>query len=327
MTKSLAILMLALTSLFAPRAEAGQIIPSTFDLAKVPKAPERLYGQTITVDTRDPRTCATIRTELVKKHARAELGDLCAKDRERPYATVVTYSRRPYGPIEEVSGTIATFDSKHVNNSRNIVLLGAAGIARYFLDGKGPEHWQNPERRSAVDRWNRNLERGPVFDGDDFRTNYIEHPLAGSVYYTIARHDGFSALESFGFSVFASTFIWEFGLENVFEPASINDLVITPVVGSVLGEVFYQVHQSIEHNDGRVLGSPALGSLLQVVTNPGPYLSQGLDELLGDDWFDSAEFGWVVTRRAHPGTFSASDPYASSNALMLRLKLKFRTTR
>lgn len=80
----------------------------------------------------------------------------------------------------------------------------------------------------------------PVLDKDPFLTNYIQHPYGGSVYYNLMRSQGCTRAVSFGMSVFGSTF-FEYVTEAMFERPSIQDLVVTPVVGSLLGEVVHQI--------------------------------------------------------------------------------------
>jgi hypothetical protein len=82
--------------------------------------------------------------------------------------------------------------------------------------------------------------RPPVWDHDTYFTNYICHPYAGSFYYNTMRTKGGSAAASFGFSVFSST-LWEYGLEAFFEQPSIQDLIVTPIVGSIVGEAVHRL--------------------------------------------------------------------------------------
>ena len=74
-----------------------------------------------------------------------------------------------------------------------------------------------------------------------------------------ARRSGFTVLESFGYSTIMSTFFWEYGIEAFAEIPSIQDLIITPVVGSVLGEGFFYAKKSILKHDKKVLQSRFLG--------------------------------------------------------------------
>ena len=78
-----------------------------------------------------------------------------------------------------------------------------------------------------------------VFDHDRFNTNAIGHPFAGTVYYQIARGNGFGVAASFLTTVAAST-LWKlFGEPN--QKLSTNDLIVTPAAGWVIGEATYRL--------------------------------------------------------------------------------------
>ena len=78
-----------------------------------------------------------------------------------------------------------------------------------------------------------------VFDHDRFNTNAIGHPLAGTIYYQIARGNGLGVGASFLTTVAAST-LWKYvGEPN--QKLSINDLIVTPAAGWVLGEATYRL--------------------------------------------------------------------------------------
>lgn len=81
---------------------------------------------------------------------------------------------------------------------------------------------------------------GIRFDDNGFDVNR-GHALAGMIYYQIARNEGLSTLESFLYS-FAASSVWEMATEHR-EVLSINDQILTPVGGYVLGEVFHQMSQ------------------------------------------------------------------------------------
>jgi hypothetical protein len=65
-----------------------------------------------------------------------------------------------------------------------------------------------------------------------------------------------------------STFFWEYGVEAFAEIPSIQDLVITPVVGSVVGEGFFYAKKSILRHDKRVLKSRFLGTTTLFLIDP-----------------------------------------------------------
>jgi hypothetical protein len=160
--------------------------------------------------------------------------------------------------------------------------------------------------------------RRPVIDKDDPVVNYIGHPLAGAAYYTMARHTGLSEMESFGYSVLMSTFFWEYGFEALAERPSIQDLIVTPVIGSLLGELFYQAELSIRANQGELLGSRRVGKVAMVVLNPMGSISGGINKVLGSKFIQSAQSELVMRRRRIPFTD------IQSSYLGLEMKFQFR---
>ncbi len=80
------------------------------------------------------------------------------------------------------------------------------------------------------------MEYGPRVDEDGVVLNYVMHPYFGAIYYMTARSSGFKAVESFMYSALMSTFFWEYGVEAFAEKPSTQDLILTPVLGSVMRE-------------------------------------------------------------------------------------------
>ena len=114
----------------------------------------------------------------------------------------------------------------------------------------------------------KNVKEGPVFDGDDFVMNYIIHPWAGGVYYMTARGSGYKPWECFTYSFLMSTFFWEYGIESFAEIPSWQDLIITPIAGSIAGELFFVAKGKIIQNDRRILKSKALGNTTLFIMDP-----------------------------------------------------------
>jgi hypothetical protein len=119
-----------------------------------------------------------------------------------------------------------------------------------------------------VDKWSENVKSGPVIDKDNFFFNNITHPYCGAIYYMTARSSGFRGYESFLYSAVMSTLFWEYGLEAFAEVPSSQDIFITPVVGSIVGEVFFNVKKIIVRHDKRVLGSRLLGTATLLLIDP-----------------------------------------------------------
>jgi hypothetical protein len=272
-------------------------------------------GTAYTIDTRDQQTCREIQKNL-KLDER-----LCAQDSERPYATVTIFHQQD-GEIE-YGRKIVDISNAQLNNTRNVILIDLAAFALLLAKPAHETHWYDLKWGNARERYFKNITSAPVFDKDSFTTNFIEHPLAGSVYYSMARHSGSSVLESFSFSVICSTFLWEYGLEAIPERPSINDMFVTPILGSLIGELSYQLGREIEANDGRLLGSPALGTAARVITDPGYFIAQALDQALGVTRFQSAGLYWVVQDQTRSTRLPMPLTDPGYRRLMMQLKLKF----
>ena len=148
------------------------------------------------------------------------------------------------------------------------VAIAAFGIL--WVMPESVSNWDKEEikEKGILWKWKENVKAGPVKDEDDWVLNYITHPYSGGVYYMTARSSGFTVLESFGYSAIMSTFFWEYGIEAFAEVPSIQDLIITPVLGSAVGEGFFYAKKSILRNDRRVLKSRFLGYTSLLLMDP-----------------------------------------------------------
>jgi len=73
-----------------------------------------------------------------------------------------------------------------------------------------------------------------VFDKDEPFWNWFVHPISGSQLYLYYRAVGYDRINSLGMAFISST-LFEFTVEIYTEPASIQDLYQTPILGSFLG--------------------------------------------------------------------------------------------
>jgi hypothetical protein len=78
-----------------------------------------------------------------------------------------------------------------------------------------------------------------------------------------------------------STFYWEYGIEAFAEVPSIQDLVVTPVMGWVYGEWAYQTEMKIRRGDGTVAGSKILGNTTLFLLDPIDSLGRGVNRVAG----------------------------------------------
>lgn len=155
----------------------------------------------------------------------------------------------------------------------NTAVLMAGGVTTMAILEALPEEstaWNRAENSKTplFKRWLRNVKTGPVWDGDKFIFNFVLHPYAGAAYYMSARSCGFNCWGSFLYSFCISTFFWEYGFEAFNEIPSAQDLVITPVVGSLMGEGFYLIKRHIVENGYRLFGSPVLGYAVAWICDP-----------------------------------------------------------
>ena len=102
-----------------------------------------------------------------------------------------------------------------------------------------------------------------VFDQDEPFWNWMVHPFSGSQLYLWYRAHGYSRIDSLTMSAISST-RFEFTVEIYSEPASIQDLYQTPILGAVLG-VGLEKFSMYLLNTGNVMGR-FFGHLLNMGT-------------------------------------------------------------
>jgi hypothetical protein len=146
----------------------------------------------------------------------------------------------------------------------NSAMYFGAAIVAFGVLYAMPESVTNWDKEAMKEngityKWKQNVKAGPVWDEDDWVLNWVTHPYCGGIYYMTARSSGFNMFESFLYSAFMSTFFWEYGIEAFAEIPSKQDLIITPVVGSIVGEGFFYAKKSILRHDKKVLKSRFLG--------------------------------------------------------------------
>lgn len=169
---------------------------------------------------------------------------------------------RPYSIDEnEVDSRLLT---------RNTVALVGTGVATMgflYLMPSSFTNWED-DGKSPAKKWWDNVSREPVWDSDDIFLNYVTHPYAGAIYYMGARSAGANATYSLLYSFALSTFFWEYGIEAFAERPSIQDLIVTPLAGAVLGEWFYISKRKIIENGYELWGSRGLGETAVFLMDP-----------------------------------------------------------
>ena len=156
----------------------------------------------------------------------------------------------------------------------NTAVIAGAYVGTLFVLECLPENatsWNRAslQKDSPGKRWFNNVfKRGPEWDHDNPVFNYVLHPYAGAVYFMSARSCGFNFYRSMLYCAIVSTVGWEYGIEACMERPSIQDIFITPIVGSAIGECFYRFKRHIVANDYRLLGSAFLGNFAAFLIDP-----------------------------------------------------------
>lgn len=145
-----------------------------------------------------------------------------------------------------------------------VIQVGLAGILSTFPGSS--TGWGRGSLNSIIT----NAAAGPTMDRDAAHWNFIIHPVFGSELYVLARNHNCSWWQSLLYAGAMSTF-WEFVTEGYYERASWQDLFITPIAGSLLGELRYQAKHALKKN-----GSTGA---LEVISNIAAFVIDPIDGL------------------------------------------------
>ncbi len=136
----------------------------------------------------------------------------------------------------------------------------------------------------------KNLSSTWVWDDDLFATNQFGHPYMGALFYNTARANGMGIFGS-AVMTYADSLLWELALET--ETPSINDQLVTPMAGVLLGEASYRWSRAIlwRPNGGR----PGLArTIIAGVLDPIGMIAR---QSLGPAWHNDQpppSFGWLA---------------------------------
>lgn len=114
------------------------------------------------------------------------------------------------------------------------------------------------------------------WDDNQFRTNQIDHPYHGQLYFNAFRSNGYNFYQS-SIATVAGSYMWETAGET--QAPSINDLINTTFGGVVLGEITHRVSRNILARNSR--GGNMIGNeIVAFLVNP----VNGLNRLLDGKW-------------------------------------------
>ncbi|MES9894981.1 MAG: DUF3943 domain-containing protein [Candidatus Thiodiazotropha endolucinida] len=191
-------------------------------------------------------------------------------------STPITQQERPYG------------FGRELNDDSPVDYPGLRRDAAYFFGYQFfivgllyvmPEDisaWTEEQKEEyTFDKWWDNVSH-PRWDPDEWYINYILHPYWGMTYYTRGRERGLSETGAFWFS-FTLSSIYEFGLEALFEPVSVQDVIFTPTMGALLGWYFEETRREIKQQST----FSTWDKTILIATDPLGTLNTMVDSLFG----------------------------------------------
>lgn len=131
----------------------------------------------------------------------------------------------------------ASFGRKFLRGSGLVFAAEASSFALLFVLPENISHWDKSHLQLG-ENYKRAFTRPPVVDEDAWYINYLGHPYQGAYTYNAIRSQGANVWQSSLFCIGHSV-MWEYVLEAGFEQPSIQDLVVTPCAGILLGELFH----------------------------------------------------------------------------------------
>ncbi|MBN2802438.1 MAG: DUF3943 domain-containing protein [Deltaproteobacteria bacterium] len=141
-----------------------------------------------------------------------------------------------------------------------ILIIDAAmysGMAAIWPQAYAPSKSSSAQLKKSWNQapyWNRHSTFFEL-DDDPWQINGILHGVYGSEAYIAARTWGKGPVPSFFYSLFASL-TWEYMIEGFYQQPSAIDMMWTPVAGTVLGELRYQLlviaHRKISKKAARI---------------------------------------------------------------------------
>lgn len=183
------------------------------------------------------------------------------------------------------------------------IIAGAqlAAVAITYVMPESFSSWSAEDKKAGWSKYKRNIAH-PVMDKDEFYINYILHPYWGATYYTRARERGMDVKYSVAYSFLLSA-MYEFGVEAIAEKPSIQDLIVTPLVGSLLGAMIEPYRDSIK----RKVNLAWYDHTALILTDPLGVFSLGLEKMLGIKSTIMVDYSPSKMRNRSTGTALASN--------------------
>ena len=207
-----------------------------------------------------------------------------------------------------------------------------AAIGVLYVMPEGVSGWDSEARDEySISSWKDNVS-DPQWDSDDYFINYVLHPYWGAAYYVRGRERGLARTGAFWFSTMLST-VYELGLESLFEEPSIQDLVVTPIGGFLMGDYFMRLRDRISDRTIATGKITRKDKMLLALTDPLGSLNRKANRIFGRETqvtvdtyvqtrplLDSAQ-AWQ--RYGTPAAASMQPNVGPKVAFGIRLQLRF----
>jgi len=158
------------------------------------------------------------------------------------------------------------------------IMAGAQTLAitLLYVMPESVSNWSDEKKEEQFKNYPEHF-TNPVIDDDRLYLNYILHPYWGAAYYIRGRERGLGRFPSLVYSALLSA-MYEFGIECIFENPSIQDLIVTPIGGTLVGALIFEPwRESIRRkNELHWYDHAAL-----VLTDPIGVLSRGIETMFG----------------------------------------------
>jgi len=143
-----------------------------------------------------------------------------------------------------------TFGNKMIRGTGYALGYNAVIMTALILSPEYISQWNRKEVFTATamrEQYVKTFTTAPVKDNDLAVINYIGHPYQGSFYFNATRSQGARFWQA-SLSTILQSVLWEYVWEGGLEQPSIQDLVITPLGGILLGELSHRATLAMRKN-------------------------------------------------------------------------------
>lgn len=133
---------------------------------------------------------------------------------------------------------MAPFGQKVLRGAGLVLAAQSVTVGLLFALPERTSNWDRSALGNFGTHFKEAFQKPPVIDGDKWYINYLGHPYQGAYYYNAYRSQGAKFWQA-GLFCIGHSLMWEYLVESGFERPSVQDLIVTPIAGSLLGELFH----------------------------------------------------------------------------------------